>query len=68
MVNGLSKPWPQGNADTNDYREGRAVEAFNTTGVCSNDLLELNPAMLTWVPHIGTFIVPQQLVALGDAT
>ena len=24
--------------------------------------------MVTWVPHIGNFIVPQQLVALGDAT
>ena len=30
MVDALSKPWPQGDADTNEYREGRAVEAFNT--------------------------------------
>ena len=32
------------------------------------DIHELKPTMLTWVPHIMCFIVPRQLVELGDQT
>jgi hypothetical protein len=62
----LQKPWPQGEADIDEYREGRAVEAFNAYALCSNDLLELKPALLSWVPHVGQFIAPRQYKELGD--
>jgi hypothetical protein len=61
------QPWPQGEPDTDEYRKGRAVEAFNSFMYVSNDLLELNPELATWVPHIGQYIYPRQLVELGDA-
>jgi len=61
------KLWPQGEPDTDEYRKGRAVEAFNAFSYVSNDLLQLNPELATWVPHIGQYIYPRQLVELGDA-
>ena len=67
-VRAISAPWPQDEGDTDAYREGRALEAFNLGNAVAIDVHELKPAMLTWVPHIVSFIVPLQLVALGDAT
>ena len=32
----------------------------------SRDLKRLSPTMKTWVPHILLFIVPRQMVLLGD--
>ena len=29
LVSASAAPWPQGDADTDDYRKGRAVEYFN---------------------------------------
>eukprot|EP00966_Prymnesium_polylepis_P174146 4029447-Prymnesium_polylepis.1 len=29
LVQAIHVPWPQGEADSTEYREGRAVEAFN---------------------------------------
>jgi hypothetical protein len=66
LVHSLSREWPQGAPDTDDYRKGRAVEAFNVGAVVANDLLELKPTMESWVPHILCFIVPRQMVDLGD--
>ena len=66
LVASRSVPWPQGVQDTDEYRQGRAVEAFNLGSVCANDLLDLKPTMETWVPHILVFIVPRQMVYLGD--
>lgn len=61
--------WPQGEADTDDYRKGRALEGFNLGNKVANiDIHELKPSMLTWVPHIMCFIVPRQMVELGDPT
>jgi hypothetical protein len=54
-------------ADTDEYRKGRAVQAFNASMYVSNDLLQLNPELATWVPHIGQNIYPRQLLELGDA-
>ena len=65
-VRQTSAPWPQGEADTDDYRKGRALEAFSLGAAVANDLLKLKPTMLTWVPHVMVFIVPRQMVALGD--
>ena len=65
-VRASQAPWPQGEADSDDYRKGRADEAFNLHARCANDLLQLKPTMQTWVPHIGQFIVPRQMVELGD--
>jgi hypothetical protein len=66
LVQAIHKPWPQGEADSTTYREGRAVEAFNLAATVANDLKELKPTLQTWVPHIAVFIVPRQMVELGD--
>ena len=60
------RAWPQGEADSDEYRKGRAVESFNAHALCANDLLELKPTMKSWVPHVGQFIAPRQMVELGD--
>ena len=68
LVRGSQATWPQGEADTNEYRQGRAVSAFNLGGAVARDILELKPTLLTWTLHILCFIVPRQLVELGDAS
>ena len=68
LVESISRPWPQGEADTDEYRKGRAVEVFNLGAQCAIDLLELKPTLQSWVPHILVFIVPRQMVLLGDPT
>ena len=68
LVEALQRAWPQGEADTDEYRKERAVEVFNLGAQCANDILALKPTMLTWVPHILVFIVPLQMVYLGDPT
>ena len=68
LVESISRPWPQGEMDTDEYRKERAVEVFNLGAQCANDLLELKPTMMSWVPHILVFIVPRQMVFLGDPT
>ena len=64
----VSAEWPQGEPDTDNYRKGRALEAFNLGNKVAIDIHELKPTMLTWVPHIMCFIVPRQMVELGDPT
>ena len=34
----------------------------------ATDLLELKPTLESWVPHIMVFIVPRQILLLGDPT
>jgi len=68
LVRLLQRPWPQGAADTDFLRKERAVEVFNLGARVANDLLALKPTMQTWVPHILVFIVPRQMVLLGDPT
>ena len=67
-VHEISREWPQGEADTDEYRKGRALNAFNLGNAVAIDVHELKPTMLTWVPHIMCFIVPRQMVLLGDPT
>jgi hypothetical protein len=62
----IAPRWPQGDADTDEYRKGRAVQSFNSGARVANDLLALKPTMLSWVPHITVFIDPRQQVELGD--
>ena len=66
LVRASQKQWPQGEADTDEYRKGRAVEAFNLGSAVANDVIQLKPTAMTWVPHILVFIVPRQMVELGD--
>ena len=66
VVRSIAVPWPQGEQDSREYREGRAVEAFNLMAKVANDLVELKPTLQSWVPHIAVFIVPRQMVELGD--
>ena len=66
LVAALQAPWPQGDADTDEYRKGRALEIFNLALPVCVDLHELKPTGITWVPHILLFIVPRQMVSLGD--
>ena len=68
MVRESQRPWPQGADDTDEYRKGRALAYFNCTSKVCNDLLRLKPTLLSWVPHIALFIVPRQMVFLGDPT
>ena len=68
MVRETQRPWPQGAADSDDYRKSRALAHFNCMLKVCNDLLRLKPTMLSWVPHIALFIVPRQMVLLGDPT
>ena len=68
LARGSQAPWPQGDLDTDEYRQGRAVSAFNLGAIVANDILTLKPTFLTWTLHILCFIVPRQLVALGDAS
>jgi len=68
LVDTLQAPWPQGDKVTDEYRKSRAVEVFNSASVVCRDLLELKPSLMTWVPHILLFIVPRQMVYLGDPT
>ena len=62
----LQAPWPQGDEDTDEYRMNRALETFNLALPVCHDLKELKPTGITWVPHILLFIVPRQMVSLGD--
>ena len=66
LVVAVQAPWPQGEADTDEYRKGRALEVFNLALPVCQDLRELKPTGITWVPHILLFIVPRQMVSLGD--
>ena len=67
LVQSLTAEWPQGAADTDDYRKGRAVTNFNHSAAVANDLHELKPDGTSWVPHILVFIVSRQLLTLGDS-
>ena len=60
LVRSIHVPWPQGEADTTAYREGRAVEAFNLAAKVAHDLMELKPTLLSWVPHVAVLIVPRR--------
>ena len=66
IVRSIQTPWAEGAADTDAYREMRAVETFDLAIPVVNDLLHLSPTMKTWVPHILLFIVPRQMITLGD--
>ena len=46
----------------------RALSYANGARLCSRDLLQLKPTMLSWVPHIACNIVPRQIVELGDGS
>ena len=66
LVTATQAPWPQGESDTDEYRRARALEFFNLALPVCHDLKELKPTGITWVPHIMLFIVPRQMVTLGD--
>ena len=58
-----SEKWPD---DSDATRRSKAVEYFNAGAAVARDLYELNPTLASWVPHIMVFIVPRQVVALGN--
>ena len=66
LVAANQKAWPQGVQDTDDYRKARALEFFTLAVPIVRDLIQLKPSMRSWVPHILFFIVPRQMVDLGD--
>ena len=66
LVEATAVEWPQGEGDTDKYRQGRAIINFNKGSAMANDLHELKPTGNSWVPHILVFIVTQQMVILGD--
>ena len=64
LVRDSQEPWDP--SDSDEYREKRAVSAFNHGAQVANDMLKLNPTMQSWVYHILCFIVPRQILELGD--
>ena len=66
MVRETQRPWADEAGDTDDYRKGRAVQAFNFSNVVACDLYALNPELAGWVLHVMCFIVPRQIVPLGN--
>ena len=52
--------------DDDEYRRKRALAYLNLSLACSRDLLALKPTMKSWVPHVSSFIVPQQIVLHGE--
>jgi hypothetical protein len=66
LVRKTQEPWPQGEADTDEYRRARRLATFNLTARCCRDLKKLKPTMKTWVPHVALYIVPLQCETLGD--
>ena len=66
LVRAGSAEWPQGASDTNDYRKSRGLEWFNLMNPVARDIFALKPTMESWVFHIACFIVPFQMLLLGD--
>ena len=64
-VRDIEVPW---SSDTDEYRKMRALSYANGARLCSRDLLQLKPTMLSWVPRIACNIVPRQIVELGDGS
>ena len=62
-VRTVQEPWAE---DSDEYRQKRALEYFNNSMQCSRDLLTLKPTLQSWVPHISCFVVPRQILWLGD--
>ncbi|KAL1510782.1 hypothetical protein AB1Y20_007068 [Prymnesium parvum] len=52
--------------DDTDYREERAVEAFNAAGLVMAEYKRLNPQAVSACPHVALCVVPRQMVQLGD--
>ena len=63
-VREIQSPWDA--ADTDTYRQTRAVRWFNLSRQCSRDLRALKPTGMTWVPHIACNIVTRQILSMGD--
>ena len=66
LVRWTQEPWADEDDDTDEYREGRAVEAFNLGNAVACDIVALNPDIQGWVLHVMCFIVPRQIVPLGN--
>ena len=66
LLRASAEPWPQDDRDTDEYRQGRALRWFNLFARVARGLLELKPTLRSWVPHVGLFIVPRQMLLLGD--
>ncbi|KAL1507388.1 hypothetical protein AB1Y20_008230 [Prymnesium parvum] len=52
--------------DDTDYREERAVEAFNAAGLVMAEYKRLNPQAVSACPHVALCVVAGQMVQLGD--
>eukprot|EP00965_Chrysotila_dentata_P254766 6211987-Pleurochrysis_carterae.AAC.2 len=60
------KEWAPPHEDSDAYRTEHAVEYFSLANRVAIDLLKLNPNLAGWVPHVIAFIVPRQILTLGD--
>lgn len=52
--------------DDMDYREQRAVEAFNAAALTMGEYKRLHPDAMSACPHVALCVVPRQMVAHGD--
>ena len=68
LVESTQREWADGDeaGDTDEYRKTRAVEAFNLGNTIASDLYALHPELAGWVFHVLCFIVPRQILALGN--
>lgn len=53
-------------ADDKDYRQLRAIEAFNAAAQVMEEYKRLNPQALSACPHVALCVVPRQMVEHGD--
>lgn len=53
-------------SDTAQYREQRAVEAFNAAALVMREHKRLNPQSISACPHVALCVVPRQMVVHGD--
>eukprot|EP00965_Chrysotila_dentata_P210087 6185679-Pleurochrysis_carterae.AAC.1 len=65
-IEAAERPWASPDEDTDEYRKERAVEFFNLAGVLATDIYTLNTELAGWVLHVLCFIVPRQILTLGD--
>eukprot|EP00965_Chrysotila_dentata_P024439 809129-Pleurochrysis_carterae.AAC.1 len=66
-VEAAERPWAAPDNADDTYRKARAVEFFNlVAGVLATDIYKLNTELAGWVLHVLCFIVPRQILPLGD--
>ena len=62
----LTRSFRKFESDTDDYREFRAVELFNSASQVGRDVKVLRPTLQSACPHILANVIPRQIKDMGD--